>query len=63
MKNKRIIIKENPSHDQQHQALLGRYEENDLPKNIKTISIVLSTILIVRISAFNSNHLFRQAQI
>ena len=52
MKNKRIIIKENPSHDQQHQALLGRYEENDLPKNIKTISIVLSTILIVRISEF-----------
>ena len=48
MKNKRIIIKENPSHDQQHQALLGRYEENDMPKNIKTISIVLSTILIVR---------------
>ena len=40
MKNKRIMIKEKPRHDQQQQALLGKYEEDDFPKNIKTISIV-----------------------
>ena len=58
MKNKRISIKENPRHDQQHQALLGKYEENDMPKNIKTISIVLSSILIVRINELILNVYF-----
>ena len=47
MKNKRISIKETSGHDKQNQALLGRYEEEEWPKNIKTISIVLSSILIV----------------
>ena len=58
MKNKRITIKEKPRHDQQHQALLRKYEEDDLPKNIKTISLVLSSILIVRIRELIVNSYF-----
>ena len=47
MKNKRISNKEGHRHDQQNQALLGNHEDDEWPKNIKTISIVLSSILIV----------------
>ena len=47
MKNKRMSNKEGHRHDQQNQALLGNHEDDEWPKNIKTISIVLSSILIV----------------